>query len=129
MRSGHTVLIVEAEFLIAFDIQRMLESRIAGTMLFARSPQEARQHEHLWPTIDLAIVEISHEPHHSGPLLAGLREAGIAIILSTLDSKMQQGHPEFPGAPVILKPMIEEDFHSAVSLALSGPPRTNGYAS
>jgi hypothetical protein len=129
MRSGHTVLIVEAEFLIAFDIQRMLESRIDGTMLFARSPLEARQHEHLWPTIDLAIVEIGHEPHHTWPLLAGLRDAGIAIILSTVDSKMQQGHPEFPGAPVIVKPMIEEDFHGAVGLALTASPRTNGYAS
>ncbi len=122
MLTGHKVLIVEAEFLVAFDIQRMLETLMTGPMLFARSPLEARDHEHLWPSISLAIVDLGHQPDHVGPLLHGLRDAGIAVILSTMDNKMQQGHPDFPGAPVIIKPMIEDDFHRAVAAALAPGP-------
>ena len=121
MLSGRTVLIVEAEFLIAFDIQRMLEARMIASMLFARSPLEASQHEQLWPTIDLAIVDVELDSAKILPLLLGLRQAGAALILSTTDSKMRQGHPQFPGAPVLVKPMIEEDFHRAVELALDDP--------
>jgi len=129
MLSGRKILIVEAEFLIALDIQRMLETLLSGDMLFARSPKEARAHEQLWPSIDLAIVELGLDPQESLALLHGLRRAGTALILSTGDSKIRQGHPEFPGAPVIVKPMSEEDFHRAVTVALAGPLRTNGYVS
>ena len=128
MLNGRTVLIVEAEFLIAFDFQRMLEQLEAVT-LFARSPNEARKHEQLWPTIDLAIVELAYDLEESRPLLDLLQRAGIPIILSTADAQMRQGHPEFPGAPVIVKPMAETDVHRAVVLALAGSIRTSGSAS
>ena len=68
MLNGQTVLIVEAEFLIALDIQRMLETLMAGP-------------------------------------------------------------PAFPGAPVVVKPMVEDAFHGAVTQALDQSSRTNGYGS
>jgi len=126
MFSGHKVLIVEAEFLIAFDIQRMLEALLSGQMLFARSPEEARQHEHLWPAINLAIVEIDPHPEQSRALLDGLRQAGIPLIVSTVDASLRQGHPDFPGAPVLVKPIMEESFHHAVTTALAASPKTAG---
>ena len=129
MLNGRTVLIVEAEFLIAFDIQRMLEAQLTGSMLFARSPVEASEHQALWPTIDLAIVDVGLDAEGILPLLLGLRQAGVALILSTTESKMRQGHPQFPGAPVLIKPMIEDDFHRAVSAALGGAIRRSGYES
>lgn len=118
MLNGHTVLIVEAEFLVALDIQTMLESLSAGALLFARSPHEAHACSQQWPAIDLAIVELGDDYHTTSALLRGLHEAGAALIVTTADSTMQQGHPDFPDAPVILKPMLEEDFRRAIGAAV-----------
>lgn len=129
MLNGQNVLIVEAEFLIALDIQRMLETLAAGQMLFARSLPEALDHQHHWHTVDLAIVELADDSDQNRTLLSQLRDAGITVILSTTDSKLHQGHPEFPDAPVIVKPMVEDDFSRAVRAALLKSARTNGYDS
>jgi len=118
MLNGQTVLIVEAEFLIALDIQRMLETLTAGPLIFARSPEEAHEHRQRWPEVGLAIVEIGRDEDPALSLLAALQESGIALIIVTTDSALHQGHPTFPGAPVVIKPMIEDAFRSAVTLAL-----------
>ena len=86
MLTDQTILIVEEEFLIALDIQGMLEALVAGQMLFARSTVEAHQSEPHWPSIDLAIVEIGADQTTVATLIEGLRAAGIAIILTTTDS-------------------------------------------
>ncbi|MGV8855566.1 MAG: hypothetical protein ACOH2L_13065 [Devosia sp.] len=119
MLNGQTVLIVEEEFLIALDIQRMLETLSAGPTLFARSLSEAHGHQEQWHAVDLAIVELGEAGAPTNALLQGLRAAGITLVLSTTDTMMQQGHPEFPGAPVIVKPMMEEDFRQAIAKALT----------
>tara|TARA_R110002124_G_scaffold114535_31_gene269534 strand:- start:4583 stop:4987 length:405 start_codon:yes stop_codon:yes gene_type:complete len=129
MLNGQTVLIVEAEFLIALDIQRMLETLMAGPMIFARSPQEAHEHRQRWSGVDLAIVEIGRDQDPALSLLSALQESGIALIIVTTDSTMNQGHPAFPGAPVVVKPMVEDAFHGAVTQALDQSSRTNGYGS
>ncbi|MGV8831163.1 MAG: hypothetical protein ACOH2N_04235 [Devosia sp.] len=125
MLTGQTILIVEEEFLIALDIQGMLEALVAGQMLFARSTVEAHQSEPHWPSIDLAIVEIGPDEATLATLLEGLRAAGIAIILTTTDSALRKGHPAYPGAPVLVKPMVDAELRAAVTLALAGESRTS----
>ena len=125
MLNGRTVLIVEAEFLIALDIQRMLETLAAGEMLFARSLNEAHNHQQRWHTVDVAIVDMGDNGADTAGLLRDLTRAGITVILSTTDGAMNKGHPEFPGTPVIVKPMIEEDVLRAVVAAVASSARTS----
>ena len=122
MLNGRTVLVVEEEFLIALDIQRMLESHDAGQMLFARSPQEALEQQTHWHTLGLAIVELHTEAGQSLALAERLNDAGIPLILHTADSSVRKGHPKFPGVPVVVKPTSEDFLHEAIRSALAARP-------
>ena len=118
MLNGQTILVVEAEFLIALDIQRMLEGLGAGQMLFARAAHEVQELAPRWPTIGLAIVEIG--PNFSETTLVhGLLAENIPVICSAADSALRQGHPDFPGVPVVIKPMSDEDLAAAIAAALT----------
>ena len=119
MLNDQTVLVVEEEFLIALDIQRMLETHGTGQMLFARTAEEAHELETHWPSIGLAIVEVRHDGAHSLELVRRLRDAGVAVVLNTADSAVRRGHPEFPDVPVAIKPMAEEDLLAAIEQALA----------
>ena len=114
MLNGQTVLVVEAEFLIALDIQRMLEGLGVDQMLFARTADEAHELAGHWPSLGLAIVEIRSDAPRSVTLVHSLRLAGVAVILSTADGAIRQGHPDFPGVPVIVKPMADDDLATAI---------------
>ena len=124
MLNGQTILVVEEEFLIALDIQRMLETHGTGQMLFARTAEEAHELEAYWPSIRLAIVEIRHDGAHSLTLVRRLRDAGVAVVLNTADSAIRRGHPDFPDVPVAVKPMAEEDLVAAIEQAVA--LRTSG---
>ena len=119
MLKGQNVLVVEEEFLIALDIQRMLEDLGAGQMLFARSPQEAARLHERWPSLGLAIVEIRFDGQPSLELATRLRDAGVPIVLSSANSSRRHGMPELPGAPVFVKPMAEDDLVRAIGMALT----------
>lgn len=119
MLNGRTILVVEEEFLIALDIQRMLEGHEAGQTLFARSPQEALEQQANWPTLGLAIVELHTDAGQSLALAERLNDAGIPLILHTADSSLRSGHPKFPGVPVVVKPTSEAFLHEAIHAALS----------
>jgi hypothetical protein len=125
MLSGQTVLIVEAEFLIAFDIQAMLEDLSAGQLLLARSAAEANRFKPDWPSIDLAIIECVRNCVQTDELLTGLLQSGTPVVLNSSDSALIDGHPDFPDIPVIIKPMIEEDFRRSVAQAIARLPRTS----
>jgi CheY-like chemotaxis protein len=124
MLNGRTILVVEEEFLIALDIQRILETHGTGQMLFARTAEEAHDLEAHWPSVGLAIVEIRHDGAPSLALVRRLRDAGVAVVLNTVDSALRRGHPEFPDVPVAVKPMAEEDLLAAIEQAVV--PRMNG---
>ena len=119
MLSGQTILVVEAEFLIALDIQRILEGLGAGQMLFARAPHEVRELAPRWQSIELAIVEIGPNPTAGSTLVHELRDQSIPVILITADHALRQGHPDFPSIPVTIKPMSDEDLAAAIAQALA----------
>jgi len=129
MLNGQTVLIIETEFLVALDIQQMLEALSAGSILVARTAREAHDLKPQWPAIDLAIVELGQNDAQTSAILADLRDCGAFVVLCSADSTLTDGHPDYPGVPLISKPMVEEDFRSAIIQALANPPRMSGYAS
>lgn len=119
MLNGRTALIVEPEFLIALDVQRMLEALGVGQTLFARTVEEAGQLGAHWSDIALAVVEIrTHEPGATQLALA-LKAQGIPVVLTTAELGQAKGVPEFPGLQILLKPVPEEAMASAVQQALA----------
>jgi two-component system, response regulator PdtaR len=119
MLTGQTVLIVEEEFLIALDLQRVLESLNAKRTVFARSVPEALGLAPNWADFALAVVEFSQHDPSVLALLTGMRDAGISLVLTASDSTLRRGVPAMPDAPVVIKPFLEEDLASAVQKALA----------
>ncbi|SEQ08109.1 CheY chemotaxis protein or a CheY-like REC (receiver) domain [Devosia sp. YR412] len=117
MLNGRTALIVEEEFLIALDIQRMLEALGVGQTLFARNVAEARQLRHHWPDVALAVVELRRGDSEDQPLHDDLAGAGIPIVITTGDFALSRKLAS--KAPVIVKPIPEEALASAVAQALA----------
>jgi CheY-like chemotaxis protein len=122
MLDGKTILVVEAEFLIALDIQRMLEGMSADQLLFARSADEAHELGPNWDALGLAIVELRQHQPVSMALVQSLRDRDIPVVISSADGAIRQGHPEFPGVPVLVKPMAEDDLANAIRQILPESP-------
>ena len=119
MLSGRTVLVVEEEFLIALDLQRMLEAQAAGPALFARSWNEAAALRDRWEELGLAIVEFRTGETQAIELAADLRSAGVPVVICTSDAAQRRGLPALPGVPVVTKPILETDLARAIGLALA----------
>lgn len=119
MLSGRPVLIVEAEFLIALDIQRMLELFDVGQTLLARNAAEARQMKATWPDIALAIVEMQLDDMSARHLASELSSQGIALIITTGHVDLVRGAHDIVPSPVCLKPFSEQVLASAVQQALA----------
>lgn len=119
MLNGRTALVVEEEFLIALDVQRMLEALGVGQTLFARTPAEAEQLRARWPEIAIAIVEARMGDPVSAQLAQGLAAARIPIVLITGDLDVQHDFADRPDLPVVVKPVPEGALAEAVRQALA----------
>jgi CheY-like chemotaxis protein len=115
MLNGTTVLVVEEEFLIALDIQRILENLGASQILFARNAQEAQTMDAYWPDVRLAIVDIALEQQGSLHLIDHLTRTGIPVVICSADTGLRHGVSQFPSLPVVAKPMAETDMVTAIS--------------
>ncbi len=119
MLNGQTALVVEEEFLIALDIQRMLELLGVGQTLFAGTAAEAENFRARWPEIGIAVVEIRHRDDAAHGLIEGLRSAGIPTVLTTSDLGIGRGSGAFPELTMLPKPIPEDAMTSAVQQALA----------
>lgn len=117
MLKGRAALIVEEEFLIALDIQRMLEGLGVGQTLFARDAEEARQLRSHWPDLALAIVELRPDASRNERLPQDLAAAGIPFVVTTGDFSLSRQLGAT--APVVLKPIPEQALASAIAQALA----------
>lgn len=119
MLNGRTALVVEEEFLIALDIQRMLETLGVSDTLFASSAAEAEKLRAHWPQIGIAVVEIRSRDAASLQLVDQLRQASVPTVLTTADVSVGHAAPvTFPELTVLPKPIPEEAMTSAVRQAL-----------
>ncbi|QDZ11204.1 hypothetical protein [Devosia ginsengisoli] len=119
MLNGRTALIVEEEFLIALDVQRMLETLGVGQTLFARMPAEAEQLRARWPEIAIAIIEARMGDPLAMQLAKDLAAARIPIVLVTGDLDVQHSFADRPDLPVVIKPVPEGALADAVRQALA----------
>ena len=117
MLNGRPALIVEEEFLIALDLQRMLEGLGVGQTLFARNMMEARKLRQHWPDLAVAIVEMSADGTDDRQLTAELAAAAVPLVITTGDFGLSR---TVTGViPVIVKPIPEQSLASAIEQALA----------
>ena len=117
MLSSRRLLIIEEVFLIALDIQRVIEEAHARHTVFARDFSEAAALADRFGEFDLAIV---NPPGPSGSQIetaARLAAAGAAIVVCTASSVDLSATP-FAGAEVITKPFADGDLAAACRRAL-----------
>lgn len=81
--SGLTVLIIEDEFLIAADIQRIVEDHGAAGALLASSTAAARGFLDGGQTIDIGILDLRLGDEDGLPLARELRDRGIPFVVAT----------------------------------------------
>ncbi|WEK05076.1 MAG: hypothetical protein P0Y65_02145 [Candidatus Devosia phytovorans] len=116
MLTGQKVLIVEAEFLIAIDLQRMLEALGAQQVLLAATAREARSFAPDWPNLALAIVDRRIDDSDIGALVLELHGKGIPLVQTTSSSTLRLS-PE--NSAILVKPVPEDALTSAISTALA----------
>lgn len=122
MLSGRTVLIVEAQYLIAMDLQNTLDDLAAGKVIIAQDPVHARELAPDWSDCGLAIVEVERElPEHIAFIGELLRE-GVPVIGLTADSELEKHLNWLSGTPILLKPAPSERMLALIS-DLLGPQK------
>jgi len=116
MLSRQKLLIIEDVFLIALEIQRILEDANAEQTVFARNFGEAQLLVDRFGEFDLAIV---NPPPQRSPEMetAGLLvKAGPAIVVCTA-AKVDLADGPLAGAELIVKPFSDEDLLAACQRA------------
>lgn len=119
MLSGCTVLVVEEEFLIALDIQRVLENLQAKQTLVARNSAEAQAMPTGWHGIGLAVIELRADSPDGFDLAKQLEAASIPTIITTSDAGLRKSFAGTLDAQILLKPVPEEEMASAIERALA----------
>jgi CheY-like chemotaxis protein len=119
MLNGRTALIVEEEFLIALDLQRMLETLGIAQTLFARTPEEAEQLSARWPEIAIAVIEVRLDGAATAQLVESLTAAAIPMVLVAADLDARHGLASTTDMPVIVKPVPDHALANAVRQALA----------
>ena len=114
MTVGKTALVVEAEFLIALDLQRMLEAAGYTETMLARDAHEVEALLGRRSDVELALVELRLGDEGAYACITDLRRRGIAVICVTSDYEISTGKAGLGGLPVLTKPVSEEMFSSAL---------------
>jgi CheY-like chemotaxis protein len=106
--SGRRALIVEDEFLIALDIQRLLEEGGASETLIATNLTEAGKLLAGGLPIDLAIVDLRLGNEDARPLIDELTSRGIPLVIT---SGLNPGEVEVSGSVAVMpKPHSDQEF-------------------
>jgi two-component SAPR family response regulator len=121
--AGLRILIVEDEFLLAMELEMLLQQRgcmVLGpvssigqalTMLDGEQP-------------DIALLDVNLKGERATPVAAALQARGVPFVLITGYSVLQLREPELRAAPRIDKPVNCRALKRAVASALSITPRS-----
>ena len=106
---GLTVLVVEDEFLIALDSQRILEEAGAGTVLLANSTGEVHKLLVNGPRIDASILDLKLGDEDATPLMEEFARRNIPFLVTTgLDAAVPAG------VRILPKPYRDAEFIDAI---------------
>ena len=115
--SGLRVLVVEDEFLIALDIDRILENAGAKLVLTAGRIDEALRILGEDHAIDAAVLDLKLDKDSTLLIAEKLQALGIPFVFLTGAPEAAQTRG-FPRAPVVAKPFDSTMLIAGLSLAL-----------
>lgn len=123
MLAGRTVLIVDAEYLIALDLEQRLEALGAGPAVIATSAANAVERAETWTDCALALIEIEEFLPQSMALAQTVRRAGIPVIAITADASLANGSNRADDIPFLLKPIEGAALTETTRAVLTGSPQ------
>ncbi|HET7848540.1 MAG TPA: hypothetical protein VFL51_05705 [Pseudolabrys sp.] len=118
--AGLDFFVLDDEFLIGSDIQQMLESAGARSVVYVSTIEEARAAIETGAHFDLAILDLllGREGRSSLALAETLTRRKIPLVFITGMGSEGRHAEIFPEVPVLLKPYHEAEFIAAVRRAL-----------
>ena len=119
MLRNRRVLVVEPEFLIALEIQRLLEQVRADEIVFARSIEEAADLAPHFAQFDLAVVALGEAGAAAMALANALLKAGTGVVGMTAGLAAVLGLSADLAIPLVEKPFTDEKFLTACAIALA----------
>ncbi len=108
--TGACVLIVEDEFLIAVDVQRIVEDAGAATVLLANSLSEARGHMARPAPIDVCILDLKLGAEDGMALVEQLQARNIPFVIAS-----GLGGKNVADIPLVPKPYRDESVIDALT--------------
>jgi CheY-like chemotaxis protein len=115
---GLSVLIIEDEFLIAVEAQRIVEEAGACRALLANSVEEARQRMLADAPIDLAVLDIRLGDEDGATLVHELSSRRIPFIIAS-GFALQGGWAPAESSIVLTKPYRDAELIEAILSALA----------
>jgi len=116
--AGKRFLVLDDEFLIALDIELVLESAGAASVICASNADDALKAIKAAPPFDLGVLDFRLSASDSSlHVAAALTEAGTPIVFLTGMRDFDQ-MKKFPGAPIVEKPYDAKHLIGVVVSAL-----------
>lgn len=115
--SGHSILIVEDEPLIAMMLEDFLDSlghKVSGTCDSVQGALDEVEKG----GFDLAILDVNLKGENAWPVASALREKGLPFVIAT-GGHLDPPPPEFNDAPIIEKPYTVDRVTPAIEAALA----------
>jgi DNA-binding response OmpR family regulator len=117
MLVGANALIVEDEYLIALEMQRVLEAAGAAAIIVARNVAEGTEHT-VSRAFDIALVAVGPGDSMAVSFMRALRQAGVAVVAVSSMGEHRNGIPGLDGIGAVIKPFADEDLLAAATAAL-----------
>ncbi len=123
MQARKAVLILETEIIIALSMQAALQGLYEQPVIVLTSAGDFAKNHMSWEEVDFAILEVEQKKHDHLELIRSALEHQARILGLTTDSRLENGMPEFPGMPILTKPVPDSILLDAVQSLLK--PRTD----
>lgn len=112
MLAGQRLLIIEDAFLIALEIQRILDDTTAGTAVFARNFAEVAELVDRFGEFDLVIVNPPKPGSPEMDIVGRIVEAGPAFVVCT-GARIDLTATPLADAEQVIKPFADDDLLAA----------------
>lgn len=123
MLLGANVLIIEDEYLIALEIQRILEDAGTRPPDIVGSVTDAASRPDIETRTDLLILSIGADLAPAIAFGRAMHRAGVPVLLVSVESEHREGVPGLDGIETLIKPFTDAELIAAATAAMLGVRR------